>query len=505
MKNFNWLKLDTAAIMFASIQKENVSRVFRGSFVLKDEEVDGEILKQAVYDVIKRFPYFRVRYRSGFFWSHLQRTDIMPVVAKETEYPAQVQWFGKNGGPELRVLYYKRRISVEVAHMLTDGAGSSALMKSILSQYFILKGDISADDSDALMPDSEIIEEEWENAYKKFYTGEKVTDTKMSGETHKLPMLPEDNYLKVVFGIMPVDDVKSIAKKYGASLTEVLAAAEMLAMVKRNEEPVNDVIRISVPINLRQFFPTESLRNFAGDTILEYHPEGRSDITFEDIITTLAGTLKKRITKEYAQDFINKTYGKNINPVTRWVPYFIKHKVVNASQKNEHRNSMSVILTNMGKTDLPPCLAEKVERCDSIPGNVTDYGLPITTSPISHNGYLNISFSINNRDTSFPREFFRILSSLGVKIRVECTDDNGFDVTQKNESGKRCMHCDVDLGEEYTICPLCGSKAVSENKKIPGFKTAEYPESFEIPDLSNKKINVKYSSFKEHMKAYFDY
>lgn len=505
MENFSWLKLDTAAIMFAAIQNKNVSRVFRGSFVLKDENVDGKILKQAVYDVIERFPYFRVRYKSGFFWSHLQRTDIMPVVMEETEYPAYVQWHGKNGGPEFRVLYYKRRISVEIAHMLTDGAGSSELMKSILTQYFVLKGYIKEKDSDALMPGDKISEEEWENGYKKFYTGEKIPELKPEGETHKLPMNPEENYLKVIFGIMPVDDIKEIGEKYGASVTEVLAAAEMLAMIKRSDTTIKDVIRISIPINLRQFLPTDTLRNFAGDTILEFRPEGRTDITYEEILKSLAGTLKKRITKEYAQDFVNKTYGKNINPVTRWVPYYVKHKVVNSSQKKDHRNSMSVILTNMGKTDLPPCLADKIERCDSIPGNVTLYGLPITTSPISHNGYINLSFSINNRDTSFPKEFFRILSSLGVKVRVESTDDNGFDINSKDENGKRCYACDVDLGEEYTVCPLCKKPAVSADKKIHGFKTAEYPETFIKPDLNYKTVNVKYSSLKEKLSAFFDY
>ena len=505
MKDFAWLKLDTAAIMFAAIQDKNVSRVFRGSFVLKDENVDGEILKQAVYDVIERFPYFRVRYKSGFFWSHLQRTDIMPVVMEETEYPAYVQWYGKNGGPELRVLYYKRRISVEFAHMLTDGDGSSEFMKSLITRYYILKGDITKDDSDALMPGDEISEEEWENCYKKFYTGEKVAETKTEGVTHKLPMNPIDNYLKVVFGIMPVEDIIDIAHKYGASVTETLAAAEMLAMIKRSPEPINDVIRISIPINLRQFFPSDTLRNFAGDTILEFRPEGRTDITFEEIIKELAGVLKKRITKEYVQDFINKTYGKNINPVTRWVPYYVKHKVVNSSQKKDHRNSMSVILTNVGETELPPSLIDKIERCDSIPGNVTLYGLPITTSPVTHNGYMNLSFSINNKDTSFPKEFFRILSSLGVRVRIESTDDNGFDEATKNENGKRCLYCNVDLGEEYNICPLCGKPAVCADKKIHGFKTAEYPETFKHPDLSSKPVNVKYRSFKDKLNAYFDY
>lgn len=50
----------------------------------------------------------------------------------------------------------------------------------------------------------------------------------------------------------------------------------------------------------------------------------------------------------------------------------------------------------------------------------------------------------------------------------------------------RCLKCGVDLGEEYTRCPLCGEKASDEPPVLSGFKTAEYPvydekKAFEKP------------------------
>lgn len=39
----------------------------------------------------------------------------------------------------------------------------------------------------------------------------------------------------------------------------------------------------------------------------------------------------------------------------------------------------------------------------------------------------------------------------------------------------RCLKCGVDLGEEYTRCPLCGEKASNEPPVLSGFETAEYP------------------------------
>ena len=88
-KNYKWYKLDTAANMFASIQTKDSSRVFRISYVLKNEEVNPEILKTAVKDTLNRFPSFSTRCKEGFFWAYLEHTDTMPEVCEESEMPAQ--------------------------------------------------------------------------------------------------------------------------------------------------------------------------------------------------------------------------------------------------------------------------------------------------------------------------------------------------------------------------------------------------------------------------------
>jgi hypothetical protein len=40
----------------------------------------------------------------------------------------------------------------------------------------------------------------------------------------------------------------------------------------------------------------------------------------------------------------------------------------------------------------------------------------------------------------------------------------------------RCLKCNVDLGDEYQLCPLCGSQAADEKAVIEGMRTAEYPD-----------------------------
>ena len=40
----------------------------------------------------------------------------------------------------------------------------------------------------------------------------------------------------------------------------------------------------------------------------------------------------------------------------------------------------------------------------------------------------------------------------------------------------RCKECNVDLGDNVKVCPLCKSKAVEDKPLIENIKTAEYPE-----------------------------
>ena len=81
-----WYRLDNAALIFPAIIRKNWNNVFRVSATLK-ENVDPDLLNQAIADLAPRFPTFFVRLRAGFFWYYLQRTE-KPVQARpDYAYP----------------------------------------------------------------------------------------------------------------------------------------------------------------------------------------------------------------------------------------------------------------------------------------------------------------------------------------------------------------------------------------------------------------------------------
>lgn len=501
VKNYKWFKLDTAANMFASIQGKDTSRVFRISYVLKDDPVDPDILRKAVSDIMKRFPTFSARCRSGFFWAYLEHTDILPVIKEETEMPATVQCHGRCGGPELRVLYFNRRISVEIAHVLTDGDGAFEFTKALIAHYLNLRYKTDFKDESVISAKAEINPEEFENAYEKYCTGKPQKIGNLS-DTYAFPDKLNNNYVKAVFGLMPVTDLKEHCKKRGVTVTEYLCTAGILAVIRAEEKPIDSFVRISVPINLRHDFPSKSLRNFACDTTLSFNPAGRRDYSFDDILNGVRGELKKSVTKEKLQNFINSNYSKTVNPVLRIVPYFIKKPVLNSGQIKNHKNGMTLIISNLGVVHFPSWLEEKIDRVDIVSGNGSVYGLPIISTCATVGNYLNICFTQCHENTAFCREYFRIIAEDGVRVRVETSDGNGYNKDTENPEGKRCKKCNIDLGEEYEICPLCFEKAVNEAKNIPDLKTAEYPTAFEKAKHTEQKVNSTPLS-KERLKAYF--
>lgn len=499
--NYKWYKLDTAANMFASIQTDDSSRVFRISYVFKNEFVNPEILKIAVKDTMKRFPSFSTRCKEGFFWAYLEHTDIMPEVKEESEMPAALQNHGKNGGPDLRVLYYKRRISVEIAHVITDGDGAFEFTKSLVAHYINLVDKTANKDESVTSTRVQHTEEESENAYKRYYNG-KATKIPEFTDSYAFPEKLDHDYLKAVSGLMPVTTLKERCHFHGVTVTEYLSAAAIYAIIKSESQPINNHIRISIPINLRKDFPTKTVRNFACDTTISFSPEGRNDFTFEDILKAVKGEIKKSLNKEKLQNFINSNYSKTVNPVLRIVPYPIKKAVVNSSQIKNHINGMTTIISNIGIIDYPEWMLKRIERVDVISGNGTVYGLPVISTCVTVGDFLNICFSQCFKNTAFCKELFRVISADGVPVRVETSDGNGYDEASRNVEGKRCISCNIDLGEEYTVCPLCGEKTANEAKLIKGLKTAEYPITFSQPTHEKKKVKEAPVS-KEKLKAYF--
>lgn len=252
---------------------------------------------------------------------------------------------------------------------------------------------------------------------------------------------------------------------------------------------------------MRNHFPSDTIRNFTSSVPLQFNPHGKIDYIFDEIAQLIKGKLAHVNTKENQQAFINKNYALTQKKILQIIPYFIKKPVLNLMQKKSHTEEMTLIMSNVGNVVLPEVMSNKIERIELVSGDSRVYNMPMFFYIISINGYMNIAFGLSGKDRRLCREFFKILTSMGIAVRIESSLENGVE-DNTEVAPKMCNKCNVRIGEEYSRCPLCDSDAVVTDITDEYFKTALFAQPYKkyIHEKSRKKI---YGLSKEKIKAYF--
>ena len=78
MKSKKWYKLDNIA-KFYSFTNNNVPAIFRYSVTLT-EEIEKDILKEAIEKTMQEFPSFNCSLKRGVFWYYLEQSDKQIIV-----------------------------------------------------------------------------------------------------------------------------------------------------------------------------------------------------------------------------------------------------------------------------------------------------------------------------------------------------------------------------------------------------------------------------------------
>ena len=85
-KKARWRKLDNAAKLYSAASNKKDTRVFRFYCELK-EEVNPDVLQEALNQTIEIFPTFLMVLRKGLFWHYLEPCNLRPIVKEEYKEP----------------------------------------------------------------------------------------------------------------------------------------------------------------------------------------------------------------------------------------------------------------------------------------------------------------------------------------------------------------------------------------------------------------------------------
>ena len=420
----HWTRLDNAAKIYPASRTKNWSNVFRLSATL-NEPVDVPLLQAALNTTVLRFPTIAARLRRGLFWYYLQQLQQAPTVRAEYSYPLAYMHPSESRQCAFRVIAYENRIAVELFHCLTDGNGGLVFLKTLVAEYLRQKHGIHIPaEAGVLDIRQQPSPEEMEDSFLK-YAGPVSASRQERDSWHFHGTLEPDNRLNLICFRLNVPEVLQAAHSYGVSLTVFLSAAAMQAILNLQAEKVPSVrrrkaVKLLIPINLRNLFPSKTLRNFVLYTIPELDPRlGHYD--FREICKIIKLKMETDNTPKQMGRMIATNVNSEQNLAIRLIPLPIKNLVMKAvfHAVGERKSFMS--LSNLGNAQLPEEMKPYISRMDFILG--VQASAPHNCGAISWADTLYLNLIRNIKESDFEYHFFRVLQSLGLSVTVESNQE----------------------------------------------------------------------------------
>lgn len=419
-RKLRWMRLDNAAKIYPAALRRNWSNVFRLSATL-NEPVDVAVLQSALEVTVRRFPSIAVRLRRGMFWYYLEEVPHAPAIQPEKSYPLARMPLDEIRRCAFRVLVYQKRIAVEFFHALTDGNGGLVFLKTLLAEYLCQKYQITIPTGDGVLGRlEEPSDEELEDSFLK-YAGDVAASRKEATAWHLSGTPEPDGFLNLTTLMLPTDRVLALAHAHGVSLTALLCAVMMQALLELQAEkvPVRRLrrpIKVLLPVNLRRLFPSQSLRNFVLFTTPEINPR-LGEYTFEEICQAVYHRMGMDVNAKQMSTRIAANVNSERAFALKIMPLFIKNAAMKAVFNAVGECKSCLCMSNLGAVTLPEPMRDYVSRMEFIIG--TQARAPHNCGLLSYNGTLYINLIRNIQEPELEAHFYAVLHRLGLPVKVE--------------------------------------------------------------------------------------
>ncbi len=414
-----WYKMDNASVMYSSLQKEEYSAIYRFSAMM-EAPVEPEALQQAIDKVMPRFPGFAVRIRRGFFWYYFEpNTAPGPFLKKDLAEPCRPLRFNEDNHWLVRFYYYGSRISLEVFHALADGSGALTFFRTLLAQYLRERGIDVPVGTGILDLNQDPRREEWEDAYSR-YAGGKTRPQPLVRKAYLSIGTSEPFYtFNVTMGFVPVDKLKERARSIGVSISEYFSAVLIYVLIEKQkaEHPFREKpIALAVPVNLRAFFPTETLRNFI-ITVQPWIDPAIGPYSFQEIAELVHHYMHTHSSPQEMRAAFTRNVKFQNNKALQLIPRFCKKPIMVLSYRTRGVLPYSGTMTNPGIFKVPDEMRPHILHMEAIQGQATVPRAHLAS--ISYGNTMTITFSGTQEETDVEREFFRFLVKDGIPVHIE--------------------------------------------------------------------------------------
>ena len=409
-----WYALDNAAKVYPLSMKHGQMSMFRISMYLK-EPVVPELLQMALTFTIKRFPTFATTVKKGFFWHYLDTAKRRYTIEDETEIPCMPLKISGSSSQSFRALYYNNRVSVEFFHILTDGAGGMVFLKTLIAEYLRLFG-VAAEakyEADGILDINDAPSKN--EAANEFSRAEKTAAAsgfidkpavQMSGK------LSRTKPCRVLHFKMDAARLKEAAGRNSATITAYMLALVFVAGKHATDE-FDGIMSIQTPVDMRRFYPSETLRNFSMYCGIKLPLRDITDA--HSIVPDITLQLNEKASKGKMSEMLNST--ERMVGAMRYVPLFIKAPVARIGYGFLSDRIFSNTISNLGVVTMPAALADHIESMDFVLGGALTNRA--SCAMVTFNNTATFSISKCTADPSFEEKLYELLASDGVLPVVE--------------------------------------------------------------------------------------
>lgn len=419
-RQINWKRLDNAALIFPSASTKINTYVFRYACEL-NEEIDPLVLLQALNKTINAFPIYNSVLKRGFFWYYLEESQIEPSVSEENLPPCSTLFLKEEKTLLYRVSYYKNRINFEVYHVLSDGTGALQFLRTMVSHYLFQKHRNTFPDAIPALDYDASNTERQSDSFRKYFSGkekDKQKEKKVFAYRLKGSRNPE-NRLSLIEGVIPVKSVLSAAHDFNTTLTVFIAAILIMAIfddmtVHARKKPVI----LTIPVNLRQYFPSSSARNFFSIIHAGYKFDNAAP-ELSMVIKRINAMFKEQLNQEKLLSRLNSLSAIERNIFARISPLILKDISLNTALKLSRRES-TASLSNIGVIAMPSEFDPFIDKFSIFTS--TD---SLQICMCSYKDKLTVGLTTEFVGNEVQRNFFRRLASFGIPVELSFNNVEG--------------------------------------------------------------------------------
>lgn len=411
-EDLSWRRLDNYAKLFPLASTKKYSSVFRISITLK-EKIDPKILEKAVKISLKKFKLFKVRMRQGIFWYYFESNPKSVVIEEEHDYPCKYIDLPANNDYLFKITYFDCKINLDIFHCLTDGNSALHFLKEITYNYIEIvhfnSKNISEEGERKVNYDS--VDSYAQNFNKKL---------KGEGKGKKAYVLTGRNLVPGVVAAtheyINATQLKEQAKAKGATITQYLTATLIYSIyqeqLKGNKK--NRPIKISVPVNLKKYFPSKTISNFF--SYIDVNVYADKEKSFDNILKAVIEQFKLKLQEEELLKTIATNVKLGTNPFLRIVPLFIKKKVVQIAYK-ERRKYNTTTLSSIGRIGFIAEYKPFIDKVYFLIAPETVEKIKCTACCVDNTIIFSVASVLESRNVE--NTFMKFLQSNGIDVEIE--------------------------------------------------------------------------------------